>query len=320
MKTKDVLLLKDILKKAKTILITTHRNPDGDGIGSGVALMSILLKLGKKIDFVTKDTIPFIYNFLPYINKIKKVDSVKKRYDVVIFLECPDKDRNGKIIDFEKNFKISVNIDHHIGNTRYADINIVDPKASAVGMQLFEFFKKAGFKIDLNVALGLYTAIITDTGSFNFANSTPEVHRAVAELIEKGVKPSFVSSNVYATSPESTKLMAQMLSKIRIKDGIGWSVLTKKMFKQTKALDSEIDNFINLIRNIRDVKIAVLFKEYGAKVIKVSFRSKTGFNVNRIATFFNGGGHKYAAGCVIHKTLKDAISSVLKIIKKNMYL
>jgi len=319
MKTKDVLLLKDILKKAKTILITTHRNPDGDGIGSGVALMSILLKLGKKIDFVTKDTIPFIYNFLPYINKIKKVDSVKKRYDVVIFLECPDKDRNGKIIDFEKNFKISVNIDHHIGNTRYADINIVDPKASAVGMQLFEFFKKAGFKIDLNVALGLYTAIITDTGSFNFANSTPEVHRAVAELIEKGVKPSFVSSNVYATSPESTKLMAQMLSKIRIKDGIGWSVLTKKMFKQTKALDSEIDNFINLIRNIRDVKIAVLFKEYGAKVIKVSFRSKTGFNVNRIATFFNGGGHKYAAGCVIHKTLKDAISSVLKIIKKNMY-
>jgi phosphoesterase RecJ-like protein len=320
MKTKDVLLLKDILKKAKTILITTHRNPDGDGIGSGVALMSILLKLGKKIDFVTKDTIPFIYNFLPYINKIKKVDSVKKRYDVVIFLECPDKDRNGKIIDFEKNFKISVNIDHHIGNTRYADINIVDPKASAVGMQLFEFFKKAGFKIDLNAALGLYTAIITDTGSFNFANSTPEVHRAVAELIEKGVKPSFVSSNVYATSPESTKLMAQMLSKIRIKDGIGWSVLTKKMFKQTKALDSEIDNFINLIRNIRDVKIAVLFKEYGAKVIKVSFRSKTGFNVNRIATFFNGGGHKYAAGCVIHKTLKDAISSVLKIIKKNMYL
>jgi len=320
MKTKDVLLLKDILKKAKTILITTHRNPDGDGIGSGVALMSILLKLGKKIDFVTKDTIPFIYNFLPYINKIKKVDSVKKRYDVVIFLECPDKDRNGKIIDFEKNFKISVNIDHHIGNTRYADINIVDPKASAVGMQLFEFFKKAGLKIDLNVALGLYTAIITDTGSFNFANSTPEVHRAVAELIEKGVKPSFVSSNVYATSPESTKLMAQMLSKIRIKDGIGWSVLTKKMFKQTKALDSEIDNFINLIRNIRDVKIAVLFKEYGAKVIKVSFRSKTGFNVNRIATFFNGGGHKYAAGCVIHKTLKDAISSVLKIIKKNMYL
>lgn len=318
MKTKDVLLLKDILKKAKTILITTHRNPDGDGIGSGVALMSILLKSGKKVDFVTKDTVPFIYNFLPYVNKIKKVDSINKRYDVVIFLECPDKDRNGKIIDFKKNFKISVNIDHHIGNTRYADINIIDSKASAVGMQLFEFFKKAGFKIDLDVALGLYTAIITDTGSFNFANSTPDVHRAAAELIEKGVKPSFVSSNVYATSPESTKLMAQMLSRIRIKDGIGWSVLTKKMFKQTKALDSEIDNFINLIRNIRDVKIAVLFKEYGAKVIKVSFRSKTGFDVNRIATFFNGGGHKYAAGCVIHKTLKDAISSVLKIIRKKI--
>lgn len=317
MKNEDVKLLIDVFKKAKTILLTTHRNPDGDGIGSGIGLMSMLFKLGKRIDFITKDPVPSIYGFLPYFKRIKSVDVIRKKYDVVVFLECPDKDRNGKIIDFKKNVKLSVNIDHHLNNTKYADINIIDSKASAVGMQLFDFFNKAGWKIDSNVALGLYTAIITDTGSFNFANSTPEVHNTVAELIRKGVNPSFVSSNVYATSLESTKLMAQMLSKIKIENGIGWSVLTKKMFKRTRALDSETDNFINLIRNIKQVQIAVLFKEYGAKVIKASFRSKTGFDVNRIALLFNGGGHKYAAGCVIHKKLKDAISIVLTSIRKH---
>ncbi len=316
MKKSEALLLKKVFNKAKTILITTHRNPDGDGIGSGIGLMCMLLKIGKKVDFVVKDTVPLIYGFLPYFNKIRKTDGVEKKYDAVVFLECPDKERSGKIIDFEKNVKLSINIDHHLGNTRYADINIIDPQASAVGMQLFDFFNKVGWKIDLNAALGLYTAIITDTGSFSFANSTPEVHNVAAELIKKGVKPSFVSSNVYATSPESTKLMAQMLSKIKIENGIGWSVLTKNMFKKTKAMDSETDNFINLIRNIRQVQIAVLFKEYGAKVVKVSFRSKTGFNVNRIASLFNGGGHKYAAGCVIHKNLKETISTVLTSIKK----
>lgn len=316
MKKREVILLKKVFNKAKTILLTTHRNPDGDGIGSGIGLMSILLKFGKKVDFVTKDEVPSIYSFLPYFNKIRKVDEVKNKYDVVVFLECPDKERSGKIIDFEKNVKLSVNIDHHLGNTKYADINIIDSNASAVGMQLFYFFNKAGWKIDLNVALGLYTAIITDTGSFNFANSTSEVHNVVAELIRKGVKPSFVASNVYATSLASTKLMAKMLSKIKIENGIGWSVLTKKMFSETKTLDSETDNFINLIRNIREVKIAVLFKEYEKKVIKASFRSKAGFNVNRIAAQFHGGGHKYAAGCVIHKSLQDAVSVVLSSIKK----
>ncbi|MCX8092859.1 MAG: bifunctional oligoribonuclease/PAP phosphatase NrnA [Candidatus Goldbacteria bacterium] len=316
MTQKEVALLKKVFKKAKTILLTTHRNPDGDGVGSGVGLMSMLLKFGKKIDFVTRDPVPFIYNFLPYYNKIKKLNAVKKKYDVVVFLECPDKDRNGKIIDFKKNAKLTVNIDHHLGNTKYADINIIDSEASAVGMQLFEFFKKAGWKIDLNTAIGLYTAIITDTGSFNFANTTPQVHNVVAELIEMGVKPSFVSSNVYATSFASTKLMSLMLSKIKIQNGIGFSVLTRKMFEKTGAQDSETDNFINLIRNIRTVKIAVLFKEYGPKVIKVSFRSKTGFDVNRVASIFDGGGHKYAAGCIIHKNLKETISIVLSTIKK----
>ncbi len=317
MTKKEIILLKKVFKNSKTILLTTHRNPDGDGIGSGIGLMSMLLKIGKKVDFVTRDPVPSIYNFLPYVNIIKKVNIVKKKYDVVVFLECPDSDRSGKIIDIENNAGLSVNIDHHLGNTKYADINIIDSEASAVGMQLFDFFNKAGWKIDLNVAMGLYTAIITDTGSFNFANSTPQVHNVVAELIKKGVKPSFVSSNVYATSLQSTRLMAQMLSGIKIENGIGWSVLTQNMFKQTGARDSETDNFINLIRNIREVKIAVLFKEYDTKTIKASFRSKTGFDVNRIASLFNGGGHKYAAGCVIHENLKDAVLIVLSTIKKN---
>jgi phosphoesterase RecJ-like protein len=308
--------LRAALQKAKTIMLTTHRNPDGDGIGSGLALMNKLVKMGKKVDFITRDPLPSIYRFLPMSEKIQQLSEVNKKYDLIVFLECPDSDRCGRIIDYKKYGKIIVNVDHHLGNEMYGHINIVDPKAAAVGLQLYRFMKHSGWKIDKDTAECLYSAIITDTGSFNYSNTTPAVHEAVADLLRSGAKPAYISSEVYSTSRQSAALLCGMLSRMKIQNGIGWSVLTRQMFKKTGAADSETDNFINSMRSIRDVKIAILFKEFGPQTVKASFRSKTGLDVNRIASYFDGGGHKYAAGCVIRKPLKQAIAAVLAVVRK----
>ena len=262
---------------AKTIFITTHRNPDGDGIGSGLALMSKLLKMGKRVDFVTKDPMPAIYRFLPLSGRVRQLKEVRKKYDLAVFLECPDADRSGKLFDFKKYAKITANIDHHLGNGMYADINIVEPKAAAVGLQLYQFIKHAGWPLDEDTAECLYAAIITDTGSFNYSNTTPGVHMAVADLLKAGAVPAYISSEVYSTSAKSTALLMRMLSRLSIKNGVGWSVLTRKMFKDTGAEDSETDNFINFIRSIRDVRIAVLFKEFGPRTVKVSLQGQAGY-------------------------------------------
>lgn len=316
MNQSNALRLKKAFLEAKTIMLTTHRNPDGDGIGSGLALVNKLLKLGKKVDFVTRDPLPSIYKFLPLSGRIKHLSEVKTHYDLVVFLECPDSDRCGRIIDYKKYASVTANIDHHLGNEMYADINIVNPKAAAVGVQLYRFMKHTGWKIDKDTAECLYAAIITDTGSFHYSNTTPAVHEAVADLLRAGAKPAYISSEVYSTSRQSAALLAGMLSRLKIQNGIGWSVLTRAMFRRTGAADSETDNFINSLRSIRDVKIAVLFKEFGPRTVKASFRSKTGLDVNRIASMFDGGGHKYAAGCVIRKPLKQAVSTVLAAVRK----
>jgi len=310
--------LKQIFGRAKTILLTTHRNPDGDGIGSGLALMSCLLRSGKKVDFINRDAVPGIYNFLEMSKKIRRAREVKKHYDLVVFLECPDFERCGSIIDPEKYAAYSLNIDHHLGNEMYADYNIVDPKAPAVGMQLFNFMKMAKWGIDKNAAEGLYTAIITDTGSFAYSNTTPEVHLAAAELLKAGARPVRISSQVYSTTEESTSLLSAMLSNVRVERSVGYSYISMKMFEKTKASDSETDNFINSIRAIRNVDVAVLFKEYGPAIVKVSFRSKTGVDVNKIANALSGGGHKYAAGCVVRKPLKEAMRLVLGKVHKSI--
>lgn len=308
----------EALYKAKTILLTTHRNPDGDGIGSGCALMEALIGRGKKVDFVTRDKASDVYSYLPHYEKIKNEKEIKKHYDVVVFLECPDQERCGGLIDIKKYAGVSINIDHHLGNEMYADINVVEPEAAAVGMQLFELFEGAGIEITPAMAVGLYTAIITDTGSFSYSNASPAVHKIAGRLLSLGVKPDAVSSEVYSTTKESTALLASMLSKVKVEGKFAYSCITRAMMKKTGAQDSDTDNFINHIRAIRSVDIAVLLKEFSPGVIKASFRSKRGYDVNSIARRFDGGGHKYASGCVIRKKLHAALRDVVREVKKSL--
>lgn len=318
----EIKKIREILNKSKKILILTHINPDGDGIGSGLALVNVLTKQKKNVFFINRDPLPKIYKFLPGSNKVKNLKKIDDKFDLAIILECPEIERTGKIIDFKRNVKYTINIDHHMGNTMYADLNIVDPRAAAVGIQIYKMMKAFKWKIDRDVAVCIYTSIIIDTGSFRYSNTTPEVHLIAAELIKAGADPDYIASEVYATTKNSTNLLWQMLSKLKIVKNVGWSFITREMFKKTGADDSDTDNFINSIRSIKEVDIAVLFKEYGKNITKASFRSKNGFDVNKIARKFGGGGHKHASGCVIGQPLikakKNVISEIFKYYKNKI--
>ncbi len=313
-----VKLLGKIIKSAKKILITTHLNPDGDGIGTGLALINKLLKMKKRVDFINRDSMPAIYQFLPKSNKIKNIKKVEGSYDVAIILECPDLARNGGIIDYEKQAKYIINIDHHPDNDMYGDMNIVDSRAAAVGVQIFEIMKKLGWKIDKDVASCLYTAIITDTGSFRYSNTTPGVHIIAAELLRAGADPEAIAFEVYSTTKSSTALLMKMLAGLKIQNKIGWSRLTKKMFRETGAAESDTDNFINSIRSIKEVEVAILFKETAKNVTKASLRARNGADVNKIARKFGGGGHKHAAGCVIKTPIKKAEKLLLAEVRRQL--
>lgn len=321
MTEKEIATFGNIINNSKKILITTHINPDGDGIGSGLALMHKLKKMNKKVHFINRDLLPKIYEFLPGSKKVKNQKKIKDNYDVAIILECPEIERNGNIINFKKQVKTTVNIDHHMGNKNFADVNIVDPRAAAVGVQIFKLMKGFGWEISKEVADCLYVSIITDTGSFRYSNTTSEVHNIAAELLNIGVDPDFIASEVYATTKNSTRLFTEMLKKLKVIKNVGWSFITKKMLKESGAHESETDNFINTIRAIKEVEVAVLFKENSEGNIKASFRSKNGIDVNFIAKKFGGGGHMHAAGCVVKESMKKAekmvLTEIFKYLKNN---
>ncbi len=308
--------IKKLINQSKKILITTHINPDGDGIGSGLALMNCLTKQKKKVFFINRDPLPKIYKFLPGSSKVKSSKKIIDTFDLAIILECPELERTGNIIDFKKQVKYSINIDHHIGNTMYANLNVVDPKAAAVGIQIYKMMKGFNWHIDRDIATCIYTSIIIDTGSFRYSNTTPEVHLIAAELIKAGADPDYIASEVYATTKNSTELFEKMLSRLKIIKNVGWSEITLDMLRKSGADESDTDNFINSIRSIKEVEIAVLFKEYGKNKTKASFRSKNGYDVNKIARIFGGGGHKHAAGCLIEKPLKETEKKVISEIFK----
>jgi phosphoesterase RecJ-like protein len=306
----------ELIKKSKKILLSTHINPDGDGIGTGLALVSKLTKMGKKVDFINRDCLPAIYKFLPGSSRIKQSKKITGKYDLAIVLECPELERNGGICDYAAQAGATINIDHHLGNTMYGDLNIVDPKAAAVGEQMYGIMRALKWEIDRDVATCIYTAIITDTGSFKYSNTSPETHIIASELLKEGADPEAISSEVFASSENATRLLYIMLSKLRIEGKIGYSYLTEKMFRETGANETETDSFINHIRAIRTVEIAMIFKELTKNSVKVSFRSKNGSDVNVIARRFDGGGHKHAAGAVIKYPMTKAIQLVLAETRK----
>jgi phosphoesterase RecJ-like protein len=314
----DTTQLIKIILENRTFLVTSHIMPDGDSIGSVLALTLALKKIGKKAIPVMTDNVPKKYSFLPGCDEIKR--DLTDRYDIALCLDCGDEDRLGFDKSIKEYAEIVVNIDHHKSNTHFGDYNFVDSDASSTGEIIYEIIEQL-IKIDLEMALCLYTSIITDTGCARYSNTTSVCLRILAEMIEIGVKPEYICRQVYENrSIESINLLWQSLGTLEFFDdgAIAAIFITDKMMKESGAKEEDADGIINYAREIEGVEVAVLFKEKGNSMVKVGFRSNEWADVSRIAEEFNGGGHARASGCCLNTSLDDAKILVIDCIRRYM--
>ncbi len=305
----------EAIRKHKRFLITAHVNLEGDSLGSQLAMKELLEGLGKVAFILDSDPVPEHYKFLPNAGVVSNALDKKWDFDVAMVLDCPTLKRIGKVSEVIKG-KLTVNVDHHISNERFGNINWVDPNASSAGEMVFRLFKEMDQPLTKEAALYLYIAILTDTGSFNYDNTSSVTHEIAGELLGYGLDPALVSENVYERrSISDIKLLGFVLSTIKVNKAgdVAYLEVTKDMLKSTGADISKSEGLINFARSIDKVRVAIIFKEgldNGGKV-NVSFRSKGEIDVNVLASYFGGGGHTKASGCVIKGSLAEAKKKVL---------
>ena len=317
----DYSKLNDIIKSSKNILIISHVNPDGDTLGSMCGVYSAILEnYKKKCDMMAVSKIPEVYSYMPNLSKVKNIEEFDKsrEYDLVINVDVAAIDRicDGKTL-FDK-AKFTVNIDHHKTNIAYGNLNFINPEASSTGEVLFGCFEKMGWKINLDTAVCLYTALLTDTGSFRFDNTKPSTFETAGKLVEIGVNPSDIYKKVYESDSKTLVMFqAHCISKAKFLDDdkIAYTTVYKKDMELFSAGDDCMEGLTEKLRSIVTTRVAFVAKEMKSGGTKISMRSKFA-DVAQICEVFNGGGHKYAAGCTIKAPVEEAVKKVLSEIRK----
>ena len=317
----DCSQLNDIIKLSKNILIISHLNPDGDTLGSMCGMFSAIKDNFKKHpDMLLLSKVPSIYEFLPYINEAKHLDEYdnSREYDLVIDVDIAAYDRMCDAAVLFNKAKFTVNIDHHKTNNSFAKLNFVNPEASSTGEVIYGLMKEMGWQISRETAISLYTAILTDTGSFRFDNTGVKAFQYASELVSLGVKPAEIFKNCYeSNSKELVQFQAYCISKAIFEDDdrIAYTIIYKKDIEKFNAGEDCTEGLAEKLRAIVTTDIAFIVKEIGANLSKISMRSKV-VDVAEICSVFGGGGHKQAAGCVIKSAPSAAVKKVLDEIRK----
>ncbi len=314
-----------VLKRYKSFLITSHINPDGDSIGSQIALALLLKKMKKKVAIINENPVPRLYRFLPYTNMIATSSASGgllamtqkfSSFEVAIVLDCGNLERTGKVGSLIKE-KTIINIDHHSDNTKFGNLNWVDKEASSVAEQIFSLSRVLKISLNKKLATLLYTGIATDTGSFQY-HLLPTTHKIIATLISRGAVPEEIAENVYHNlSFNSLKLFGLALATLKESKNhqVCWMKITKEMYQKTKSSVEDTDSFIDFLQQIKEAKILFILKEISKNKSKVSFRSIGKIDVQKIAKKFGGGGHRNAAGAVLNEPIEEAEKIILKAIK-----
>ena len=318
---KDLSEILDVFRKHFSFLITSHENPEGDNIGSQLALASLLRELGKESHIRNADPVPTNLLFLPGSKDISNDLTPVPSFEVAVVLDCGELGRVGKVEPLVKKASLIVNIDHHLSNPGFGHINYVDAKAAAVGEMLFDFFSPLGIKIGKERATCLYTAIVADTGSFQYENTSPHTHAVAAMLLQEGIDPSWISEKVFQSRPVSAyRLLALVLSNLTLsEDGrIAGAFLTRDMYQKAGAREDDTEGFVEHLRSIQGVEAAILFFEEEDGTVRVSFRSRGEADVSAAAREFGGGGHRNAAGCTITGKLDEVREKVIQEIRRRL--
>ena len=314
----------EYIRRNKRFLITTHTSPEGDALGSQLAFYMLLKKMGKFALMVNEDIVPDEYNFLPGANKIQRMRKslAKFKFDCFVTLDCSDLKRCGKVSIFSIN-KPVINIDHHISNTRFADVNCVDAKASSAAEIVYGLYKQLRIPLNKDVASCLYVGILTDSGSFHYSNTTSLTHKIASYILRFGLDSAQIYKNIYQSIPfRDIQLLTRILPnlKVQFNGKVAWLELEKSLLKNAKISIDLTEQILSFARNIKDVEVVVLFKENlkTKNEIRVNFRSQGKIDVNKIAGFFGGGGHKTASGATIKGSLDQVRKRVLAKIKENL--
>ena len=300
-----------------SIALISHIMPDGDTMGSALALAMHLKATGKEIALFCENPVPPACRFLHMSEAFRRPDTWdadKKEFPLVIAIDCSDMERLGACKPIYDGARCTVNIDHHISNKRYAQINLVDETAAAVGEIIFSLIRANGGVITKPIAEALYAAISTDTGNFSYSNTTPATHHIAAALLERGIDVYTLNNILFRThSLGRTRLLSLVLATLEMyRDrSVATLIATDDMMRQSGADESETEGMINFAREIDTVEVGILFRARGDGTVKVSFRSKEYIDVSALAQSFGGGGHKRAAGCTIRGDLTEAKKQIM---------
>ena len=302
------------LENNERFLVATHVNPDGDAIGSLGALALVLEGMGKQVVAYCQDEVPGFLRFLPYADRIVREISGPDHFDVAVVLDCGELDRIGRAVEVLQHVRKIIHIDHHSSSDDFGQINLVQPECSSTAEILYEIFQAIPVSLTRETAENIYTAILTDTGSFRFANTTPRALAIAAEMVALGVLPEKVAGEIYdSMSPERIELLSLSLNTLTLrKNGrVAAMHVSRRMLEETGTSLIDTDGFVNYPRAISTAEIAIFFREMDADEVNVSLRSRGGLNVAEFARIHGGGGHHNAAACRLRGSLAEVVDKIL---------
>jgi len=306
--------IKNTIRKGKKFLITTHIDPDGDAVGSVFSLYWVLKEFGKDAEVYLRDNVPYRYEFLPGPADLLRV-LPENSFDAVFVLDCGNLFRIGDGFERVKKIGTIISIDHHETNEAFGDINVVEREASSTAEILYRLYKSMRINFSHDVAINVYTAVFTDTGSLRYENSSPQAFMICEKMVEAGVRPAYVAQRVYESHPkERFLLLGEVFRTLKTFDGnrIAMAHVTDEMFRRTKTTSEHTDGFSEELRKMRGVEVSVFMRQTGEKRYKISMRSKGTVDVSAICGLFGGGGHRNASGCTVDGNIDEVEDKIKK--------
>lgn len=304
----------EVINSCRTFLVTAHVRLDGDALGSELAMYHTLRGMGKEVTVYNQDETPEIYRFLPGSEVIVNNLESASDFEAVFVLDCSNIGRVGNEASRVGSIERMINIDHHISNGGFCDISLIDAGASSTGEILCRLFEKMEVDLTTDIATNLYTAILTDTGSFRYSNTGKDTFAIAGKLVEKGADPRWIAEKVYETnSLVKINLLAKVLGTLELDwDGkIASMKVTRQMLEDVGALPEHTEGLVDFPRSIKGVEVAVLYSETMENNFKISLRSKGKISVERVASEFGGGGHFNASACMIGGDIDTVKSNIV---------
>jgi phosphoesterase RecJ-like protein len=292
----------DIINQNATFLITSHERPDGDALGSALALYYMLRAGGKRATVYNQDQTPGDYRFLPGADVIVHELPPTESFDAAFILDCSELERVGREAGRIGKIRQLINIDHHVSNGGFCDATLLDAGASSTGELIYRLAEAMAMTLTPEMATNLYAALLTDTGGFCYGNTTRDCLVIAGRLVENGARPQWISENIYENAPlVKIRLLAVVLESLALElnGKVGSMIVTQENLARTGALQEHTEGFVDLPRTIEGVEVSILFSELEENYFKLSLRSKGRFDVERVARKLGGGGHVNAAGCRI---------------------